>query len=1433
LVSHQQVFTSELNGVVAEIDFAGEAGNFNADNPYPDGTVDSSLDNIALLARADVTIPVGDWTIGFGSADGGYLRLDDVEFTSRTNSDVLSPANEIRFDGRRDLGWTYGSFRVETEPLETTLEALYFASQDDNDPIEDDLWEIAIRTGESSLPFGGQLLKDGEGGWQVTSLSHPATLTDISGQMANVNSSAYIRIPFEVADVSEFDSLSFKTQYTDGFVAYLNGQRVASSAGAPISPAWNSSEPNSRTYQDASQFEYFDLTNEIGLLQNGSNLLAIHGLSESPLDDTFFVLPELFAGGNFLAVSPTILPKQTPGYLHNSDRLDALGEVSVDQSSGYYDAGFNVALSASDPSVVIHFTTDGTTPTVLDQVYTSPISVTTTTVLRAIGLRPGFPATNVTTRSYIFLDDVLNQDGAGYPTEWDPEPGNDANYVLDPTVVADNIATIKDDIKSLRAVSLVFDPDALFDEDVGLYLNPDATGRQWERAVAIEMLDTSGDSVFSIDAGIRIHGNSSRSNAFGKKSFRLFFRSDYGESKLNYPLFGPDAADSFDRLVLRAGPLDGWSTDAISFPNLGGGEATYLRERWISDVQNAMNSPAHNGEFVQLFLNGMYWGMYHLHERVDEEFGESYFGGNSNDYVALNAGPITPGDYDAWDELMSVVNSPSNYNAVQAILDVPAFIDYILVNDFGANVDWGEFSNNWTATYNDSNSLIAKWYFHSWDADTTLADETRSFLIPGPADTSFGPVQIFQVLADNYSEFRSDIVDRIQEHFFNGGALSDQINSLRWDGLADSIDAAIVAESARWGDGRYPQSERQPGGPFPSFVTRTRDDWQQEVDRVRDDFLAVDALRRNGASQVWTALYGFFNQIEFTVDAVPQHGGQVSIGDTVRISKDIGDPLLDFVNDVIYLTIDGSDPRMPDGSISPNAIAYNDLVGIPILDTTYVRARTFGGLSGTEWSASVEATFTTNAEAGVGDIAITELMYNPADPTSAELAIDPSFTDNSFEYIELRNVSEATVDLVGLEFTQGTRFRFSARELLGNADGSQRLTNPLTLAPGEFIVVVADRNAFEARYADEIEAQSIRIAGEFDYYHVLSNSSERLRLIDANRAEIHDFQYQDTSPWPVSADGQGPALSVVNVNGDYSSPSNWVATQANGSPGYSEFAGPKVQSVEILSSGDGAHVYSIPDGPDQLLTVQVGGADMIRIGFSEQLDPSSVSASDLVLVSIQENTNVLSPTSVSIDAGNQFVTWTFQNAFVADFFMIVVPSHAIESTNGFFLDGEWLNPQSINSTSSQISSFPSGNGKEGGDFEFLFTILPGDFIGPNGVIDNVVGGPDFTRLAFNFGNITVGATFVDGDADGDGAVGGGDFTLLALNFGTNLDGDVIMSTDSNDDGVVNYLDLAVFLANFGATGASSEDGDANGDGVVDLLDLDLFFALWGIAFNAE
>ena len=273
-------------------------------------------------------------------------------------------------------------------------------------------------------------------------------------------------------------------------------------------------------------------------------------------------------------------PSPTPGAANTTRPRAVPGAppVTVTPGSGRFVGPVAVQLQAPLPGSTVYYTLDGDDPIADGQSYTAPLEVTETTLLRAVALRDGAPVSAVTTATY------LVGKGTGLPV-----------------------------------LSLVTDPAHLWDEETGIYVNAAERGRKWERPVTVEWLSPEGELGFSVRAGLRIHGAGTRTLT-DKLSFRLYFRGEYGPRELEYPLFGAEPGQAYDRLVLLTKVNDGWLCNEVPDSECQGGDAVYVRDQLVRDLHGAMGQVVARGRWMELYLNGAYWGLYNLTERIDETF---------------------------------------------------------------------------------------------------------------------------------------------------------------------------------------------------------------------------------------------------------------------------------------------------------------------------------------------------------------------------------------------------------------------------------------------------------------------------------------------------------------------------------------------------------------------------------------------------------------------------------------------------------------------------------------------------------------------------------------------------------------------------------------------------------------------------------------------
>lgn len=701
-------------------------------------------------------------------------------------------------------------------------------------------------------------------------------------------------------------------------------------------------------------------------------------------------------------------------------QLGYVRDTTFDIDRGHYDAPFNLTIETSTPDAGIYYTTDGTPPTPENgTLYNGPVTISTTTVLRAAAFKENFIPTNVDTQSYIFLNDVINQPN-NPPNTTSLWAGRIADYEMDPQIVTDPdyADAIIPALQKFPTLSLTMAPDDFYGPN-GIYQNPESQGSLWERPVSAELISHDGSEPgFQINAGLRVQGGSSRNPDTPKHSLSLRFRTQYGAGKLRYPLYrnspnGRSAVEKFDTLQLRANYNYGfshrhfWQCD----------KAQYNRDQFTNDTFMEMGNTGVHGRWTHLYINGIYWGLYHLHERPDQDFMEAYFGGEDDDYDAINKGQAQSGTVTRYNTMASIsrnnIANNSVYEALQTHLDLDSFIDYMMLNFYIGNNDWD--GNNWRAAGMGPSGV--PFHYFPWDSEFAISPPRTNpaylsiagalnINVTGRNNRNNRPSGIHQDLTQN-SEYRLRFADRAHAALFNGGPLSTTGATEIWRRRSDEMDDAIIAESARWGD--YRRDVQAAGG------------WQRsnyELYTRDDQYLATQNYITGTYLQQRPNI--FLNQLRArnlypSVDAptYTQSGNSLTMGNPNG-------------GGTIFYTTDGSDPRDPGASTYASAISLTT-------SATYNSRVLENGV----WSALQSADIIAGSPADATNLVISELYYNEPGPSEEN------------EFIELVNISNNEIDLSNLTFTAGLTYTFpldttldpGARLILGPNDYEGNLDN--------------------------------------------------------------------------------------------------------------------------------------------------------------------------------------------------------------------------------------------------------------------------------------------------------------------------------------------------------------------------------------------------------
>ena len=396
-------------------------------------------------------------------------------------------------------------------------------------------------------------------------------------------------------------------------------------------------------------------------------------LSKNGIVADFVFLPELRANTAYGRAPGSyrygVMETPTPGKSNSQIAAISAPVTALTQPGAYNDAAYlDITLSAPGE---IYYTTNCTTPSRSSQKYSGPIRITKTTVLRVICYEDGKQASRIVDLTYL-----LNE--------------NDG----------------------LSVVSIVTPPGNLWSEDYGIYASgPGWTPEfphhganywmDWEYPATISLLDQQEEGFFSVPCGLKIFGGYSRANS--KKSLACMFRGEYGAAYLEYPVFGEAGLDRYKAIVLRAGGQDAFMTR--------------IRDEVITSyVNQELGIPVQKYRPVVVYLNGQYYGLHFIREKVNE----NYVAGNyqvAKEDVDLTYwdGPNSPAyralaDYARQNDL----SQQAHFDYVASQIDLQNYTDYMITQMWIGNID--------TANNKFFSTPEQPWTWVLFDTDLSMRD---------------------------------------------------------------------------------------------------------------------------------------------------------------------------------------------------------------------------------------------------------------------------------------------------------------------------------------------------------------------------------------------------------------------------------------------------------------------------------------------------------------------------------------------------------------------------------------------------------------------------------------------------------------------------------------------------------------------------------------
>jgi hypothetical protein len=939
---------------------------------------------------------------------------------------------------------------------------------------------------------------------------------NVESAMYNVNSTAYIRIPFNVTDPSVIQFLTLRMRYDDGFAAYLNGSLVAS-RNASLTPdplTWNSTATANRSDGDVGTPDNIDISSFAGLLHVGTNELAIHGLNVSSGDSDFLMQAQLIATSVSFGSNAVYFAVPTPGAVNGTGTTN-LGPI--------------VANVQHTPNV----------PLDNEDLYVTAQIARTFNAISNVVMVYRIAYSNEVTVS--MFDDGLHGDGAAGDEIYGAmipasaaKPGQMIRYYISATDVRTNRTRLP------SFLSATLSPE-YFGTMVDLPQTNSLPILHWFIQNPTAANTDAGtrasffyNGQFFDNIGVTLHGQSSA--GFPKHSYNFNLNPGYKAE------IRPDWPKMSDFAVIST-----WA------------DRSHFRIPLNTEAYQNAGTPAHVTFPLRVHQNETFYMVANFSEQGNNEYLERI--GYDDDgalYKMYNTFTGAAGNekktrkYEDTSDLQNFYNAiiPGGTAALNYIYDnvnLPSMVNFLAAKAITSDHDCCHKNYYF---YRDSNNS-GEWYGLPWDFDLSWGH----VWISGPAyfsdtmNTNLGigtgnNNTLFAIMWSD-TTLRSMWVRRIRSLMDGmlqapGTSTANDLFRSRIDSFASIVRADATLDKIKWGGATWTAPAYGPANPTTADATNN---FEIELARLKDYYLPG---RRTYLASVTpgtipaalsTNVFVPISALEFNPASSNQAQEYIEFNNTNNAAVDISG----------WRITGGVDFTFAPGTVVP---ALTKIYVAP--DVKAFRSRTTGPRGGQklfvvggykgqlsargETLTVVTAAGQTNSSltyTGAPSLAqqylrITELMYHPS-----AAAAGSGLTDEDYEYIELKNISTNTaLNLVGIHFTNGVEFAFAA---------SSPITN---LAAGHSIVLVKNAAAFTQRYGN-----AATIAGA--YIGSLDNSGERLGLVDAMNEEILDFSYNNS--WYRITDGLGFSLVIVNENAEpdmWNSKTNWRASgRENGSPG--------------------------------------------------------------------------------------------------------------------------------------------------------------------------------------------------------------------------------------------------------------------------------------------
>jgi len=944
--------------------------------------------------------------------------------------------------------------------------------------------------------------------------------------------SVFLQKQFTI-DTSRIDAMVFAIDFDDAYVAYINGIEIARSNIIGTPPLWNTTATNDNEatmyHNILPEIRYFTKAQLAPFLNNGNNILSVQVHNVSASNSDLSAAPFLFFAFKDDVTTPNSTPSSwfpyKPKYFHTNFKIDNQGETIrlinpntsfqadfaqldtlqyntsfarinpdgtgafkivspptpnktnngsisyagynhtpvINIASGFYQTPQTVSISGlSDTLSEIRYTLNGNVPKATDKKYSSPILIDSTRVLKAR---------------------IFSKDNSKFPGGIAT-----ANYFINSPIV-------------LPVLSINIDSLDLYDSINGIYIvGPNGNSlypqkganfwQNWERPARIEFYDSDANHTlrFATDGLIGIFGNYTRAKP--QKSFDFKVKALYDSAHVDYQIFPERDKYKFKNFVIRNAGSD-WMDG-------------HIRDEYIHRLtyNNGIYSTA--SRTVVGYLNGKYWGVYHIREKSDEKYLSDLSGIDKDSIDQIRCAGrdyAANGTMDAFNEMINFFTNTNlaveaNYNAAKTRWNVDNFMTYYAVEMYAANDDWISYSapdfwiNN-IKLWRPRGIVDAKWNYQMHDIDQGMLkgnlNKNMFTLVQNPGGANNHTLMFNKFRAN--PTFQRQFINKFFDLFNTSLHKDTMLKTL--NNFVSSFEAEIPRSCKQ-----FPLDPGMPSGGVNTFKTNDTAKFYSNIRDIKDFIIQRQSI-------VISQMAPFFN---------------ISLTDTARIS--IGVAQSDLSKGKVKLN------SLPptNQKWSGFYLRGNQVEAVAIAEPGYIF-----DYWGPSKSFDTTRTMTLIQYIMPGDSLIAHFKLAPNIAVS-EFNYKSDPTRNSGEWIELFNYGPSPINISGWKIKKVSNGQVYT------------IPNSTIVNDNSYMVFVNDTNIFRSQFPNVPNKRG-------HTYMVFNDDGDEIQITDNQDNVITRFIYSDTTTWPDCAKGLGRTMQKIVPTANPNLGANWTCGCMGGSPG--------------------------------------------------------------------------------------------------------------------------------------------------------------------------------------------------------------------------------------------------------------------------------------------